>query len=161
NMEPHEIGARGRHPAQAELNGEHGRKCKQDQAELQAAADMPKRDKGGEARGKRRGDDKDTVRHVRGACPGDARQHATGKEGLQEDGDDEQDADRPPPRAGARRLRRKRMIELDGHASPPQSYLTSWISNPSGCFRKEVYMRAKSRRCGVSLTRMPASASTW
>ena len=40
-----------------------------------------------------------------------------------------------------------------------QSYLTSWTSRPPGCLRKDVYMRAKSRRCGDWLTSIPASTN--
>jgi uroporphyrinogen decarboxylase len=41
----------------------------------------------------------------------------------------------------------------------PQSYWTSWISNPSVSFRNEVCIRAKSRRCGAWPTAMPSSTS--
>ena len=38
-----------------------------------------------------------------------------------------------------------------------QSYFTSWTSTPPGCFRNEVYILAKSCRCGAALVSMPAA----
>jgi hypothetical protein len=34
-------------------------------------------------------------------------------------------------------------------ASVYQSYLTSWTSTPPGCLRNDVYILAKSCRCGA------------